>query len=62
MYEALARRARAGGTLEDLIYRVLSEVRDDYWRGRVRKNKGSAFTERFKRYCVERSIPFPFGS
>ena len=61
-YEALARRARTNTTLEDLIHRVLSEVKDDFRRGRVRKSKGAAFTDRLKRYCEERSIPFPFGA
>ncbi|MGC9019581.1 MAG: replication initiator protein A, partial [Candidatus Bipolaricaulaceae bacterium] len=48
-YEMLARKARQNSVLEDLIYRVLSEVRDDFRRGRVKKNKGAAFTDRLKR-------------
>jgi len=55
-YERLARLALRNGVLEDLIYRVLSEVKDDFRRGRVRKTKGAAFTDRLKRYCGERSI------
>jgi hypothetical protein len=34
----------------------LSEVKDDFRRGRVRKSKGAAFTDRLKRYCEERGI------
>ncbi len=55
-YEMLARKARQNSALEDLIYRVLSEVKDDFRRGRVKKNKGAAFTARLKRSCVDRGI------
>jgi hypothetical protein len=55
-YERLARLARRNAALEDLIYRVLSEVKDDFRRGRVRKSKGAAFTDRLKRACLERGL------
>jgi len=35
---------------------VLSEVKDDFRRGRVKKNKGAAFTDRLKRVRSERGI------
>lgn len=61
-YERLARLALKNGALEDLIYRVVSEVKDEDRRGRVRKSKGAAFTDRLKRYCEAKGLPFPFGS
>ncbi|MBC7344212.1 MAG: hypothetical protein H5U03_02075 [Clostridia bacterium] len=57
-YERLARFARGNVTLEDLIYRVLSEIKDDFRRGRVKKSKGAAFTDRLKRVCLERGLSF----
>lgn len=55
-YEKLARQALRDGRLEDLIYRTLSEVKDDYRRGRVKKSKAALFTDRLKRYCQDRGI------
>ena len=40
----------------ELIYRVLSELRDEERRGRIRLSKGAAFTDKIKRYCGERGI------
>ena len=56
-YERIARASRGNAALEDLIYRVLSEVKNDFRRGKVRKSKGAAFTDRLKRACLERSLP-----
>ena len=56
-YEKLARAARRNAALEDLMYRVLSEVKDDFRRGRVWRSKGAAFTDRLKRACLERELP-----
>ncbi|MEM3433536.1 MAG: hypothetical protein QXP27_05125, partial [Candidatus Methanomethyliaceae archaeon] len=61
-YEKLARLALRDGALEDLIYQVLSEVKDDFRRGRVKKTKGAAFTDRLKRACEAHSISLPLGS
>jgi len=41
---------------DDLIYRCLSEVKDDWLQGKVRKSKGALFTDKIKRYCRERGI------
>jgi len=38
---------------QEIIYRVLSEVKDEWHRGRVRKSKGALFTDKIKRYCKE---------
>jgi len=38
------------------IYRILSEVKDDWLRGKVRKSKGALFTDKIKRYAKERGI------
>ena len=40
----------------NLIYRCLSEVKDDWLQGKVRKSKGALFTDKIKRYCQERGI------
>jgi hypothetical protein len=40
----------------DLIYRVLSEVKDEYHRGTIKKSKGALFTDKLKRYCKEWGI------
>ncbi|HIC95361.1 TPA: RepB family plasmid replication initiator protein, partial [Candidatus Bipolaricaulota bacterium] len=40
----------------NVIYRLLSEVKDDWLQGRVRKSKGAHFTDKIKRYCQERGI------
>lgn len=40
----------------NVIYRYLSEVKDDWLRGKVRKSKGALFTDKIKRYCRERGI------
>lgn len=39
-----------------VIYRLLSEVKDDWLQGKVKKNKGALFTDKIKRYCQERGI------
>jgi len=41
---------------DDLIYRCLSEVKDEWLQGRVKKSKGALFTDKIKRYCQERGI------
>ena len=40
----------------NVIYRILSEVKDDWLQGKVRKSKGALFTDKIKRYCQERGI------
>lgn len=40
----------------DVIYRFLSEVKDEWLQGRVKKSKGALFTDKIKRYCKERGI------
>ena len=40
----------------NVIYRLLSEVKDDWLQGRVRKSKGALFTDKIKRYAKERGI------
>jgi hypothetical protein len=40
----------------DLIYRVLSEVKDEWRRGLIRTTKGAVFTDKLKRLCRERGI------
>jgi len=40
----------------DVIYRFLSEVKDEWLQGRVKKSKGALFTDKIKRYCQERGI------
>jgi len=40
----------------DLIYRCLSEVKDEWHRGSIRTTKGAVFTDKIKRYCEERGI------
>jgi hypothetical protein len=39
-----------------VIYRILSEVKDEWLQGRVRRSKGALFTDKIKRYCQERGI------
>jgi hypothetical protein len=39
-----------------VIYRILSEVKDEWLQGRVRRSKGALFTDKIKRYCRERGI------
>lgn len=55
-YKKLATLCLERPRLEDLIYQVLSEVKDDWLQGRVRKSKGAHFTDKIKRYCRERGI------
>ena len=40
----------------DVIHRFLSEVKDEWLQGRVKKSKGALFTDKIKRYCQERGI------
>jgi len=47
---------------DNLIYRCLSEVKDDWLQGKVRKSKGALFTDKIKRYCRERGIDLGLGS
>jgi len=39
-----------------VIYRFLSEVKDEWLQGKVKKSKGALFTDKIKRYCQERGI------
>jgi len=50
-YTKIARRCST-----DLIYRTLSEVKDEWHRGQIRTTKGAVFTDKIKRYCQERGI------
>ena len=40
----------------DLIYRVLSEVKEEWHQGLIRTTKGAVFTDKIKRYCQEWGI------
>jgi len=40
----------------NIIYRILSEVKDEWLRGKVKRSKGALFTDKIKRYCKERGI------
>jgi hypothetical protein len=40
----------------DLLYRVLSEVKDEWRRGLIRTTKGAVFTDKLKRLCREWGI------
>jgi hypothetical protein len=40
----------------ELIYKCLSEVKDEWLQGRVRRSKGALFTDKIKRYCLEKGI------
>jgi len=40
----------------ELIYKCLSEVKDEWLQGRVMRSKGALFTDKIKRYCRERGI------
>lgn len=40
----------------EVIYRFLSEVKDDWLQGKVKRNKGALFTDKIKRYCREKGI------
>lgn len=40
----------------DLIYRCLSEVKDEWHRKLIRTTKGAVFTDKIKRYCQQRGI------
>jgi len=55
-YAQLARRAVEEPRLRDLIYRCLSEVKEDWREGRIRTSKGAVFVDKLKRYCKERGI------
>jgi hypothetical protein len=50
-YTKVARRCPT-----DLIYRVLSEVKEEWHEGLIRTTKGAVFTDKIKRYCQERGI------
>ena len=58
-YRKLAREALGNRALEDLIYRCISEVKDEWHRDKVRKSKGALFTDKLKRYCREWDISIP---
>ncbi len=58
-YRKLAEAALRNRALEDLIYRVLSEVKDEWHREKVKKNKGALFTDKLKRHCREWGISVP---
>ena len=55
-YAQLARRAVEEPRLRDLIYRCLSEVKEEWREGLIRTSKGAVFTDKLKRYCKERGI------
>ena len=40
----------------DIIYRFLSEVKDEWLQGRIKRSKGALFTDKIKRYCQEQGI------
>lgn len=55
-YTKIAQRIATYPRLEDLIYRCLSEVKDEYLRGQVRTTRGAVFTDKLKRSCDEHGI------
>jgi len=55
-YVKLARRALEEPILLDLIYRCLSEVKEEEREGLIRTTKGAVFVDKLKRYCKERGI------
>lgn len=44
----------------DLIYRILSEVKDEARRGNIKKSKGAFFTYRLKKLCEKKGIKLGF--
>lgn len=50
-YEKVAKLCPA-----DLIYRCLSEVKEEWRRKQIRTTKGAVFTDKIKRYCQEYGI------
>jgi hypothetical protein len=55
-YGKLAWRAQEEPRLKELIYRCLSEVKEEAHEGLIRTTKGAVFTDKLKRYCRERGI------
>jgi len=55
-YLKLARRAVDHPRLLDLVYRCLSEVKEEWREGLIRTSKGAVFVDKLKRYCKERGI------
>ncbi len=55
-YAQLARLAVRAPRLRDLLYRCLSEVKEEAREGLIRTSKGAVFTDKLKRYCKERGI------
>ncbi|MFB6272250.1 MAG: replication initiator protein A [Salinibacter sp.] len=50
-YQRVARRAIETPMLRDLVYRVLSEVKDEARQGQIQTSRGAVFTDRLKRHC-----------
>ncbi len=61
-YTQLARRAAKEPRLRELIYRCLSEVKEEWREGTVRTSKGAVFVDKLKRYCRERGIELGLNS
>jgi len=55
-YTKLARQAVGDPRLQDLIYRCLSEVKEEEHEGWIRTTKGAVFVDKLKRYCQEWGI------
>ena len=47
---------------QDMIYRALSETKQDYSDSSIRKNRGAIFTEKIKRYAKEADIDLRLSS
>ena len=61
-YYKIARLALETPRLRDLIYRCLSEVKEEAHAGMIRTNKGAVFTDKLKRNCAEHGIDLGLGA
>jgi len=55
-YLKVARLAAKEPRLQELIFRCLSEVKEEKREGLIRTTKGAVFVDKLKRYCQERGI------
>lgn len=55
-YTRIAQMAASDSRLHQLVYRCLSEVKEEARTGQIRTSKGAVFTDKLKRYCREWEI------
>lgn len=55
-YQRVARYAVEQPRLRTLVYRVLSEVKDEDQQGLIDTSRGAVFTDKLKRYCEQDGI------